>query len=182
MLRLGLLVALLTLVLDQASKAAVLYGLDFIHCAPCRGFIDVCIRCPPIELTPFFSLSMVWNEGISFGLFQAETLLDRIFLIGFATIVASALTFWMSRTQDRLVTIALGLVIGGAVGNVIDRVYYGAVTDFLDFHLFGYHWYTFNIADAAIVMGVGLLLLDALVLRGDEGAGKKPLTRHGETE
>lgn len=182
MLRQGLLVAVLTLVLDQASKAAVLYGLDFIHCAPCRGAMDVCVRCTPVEILPFFNLTMVWNEGISFGLFQAESLLDRVFLIGFATIVSLALAFWMSRTVDRLVTMALGLVIGGAVGNVIDRVYYGAVTDFLDFHLFGYHWYAFNIADAAIVAGVGLLLLDALVLRSGESAAKKPPMRQGETE
>lgn len=121
----------------------------------------------PIEVTPFFNLVFTWNRGITFGLFNQRGTegvdIGRWLLIGVTTAIVVGLLVWLARAKGRLLVLALGLVIGGAVGNLVDRVRYGAVADFLDFHLMGYHWYVFNIADAAIVCGVGLLLLDSLL-------------------
>lgn len=170
MMRLGLLVGVLVLAVDQAVKAAFLYGAGFAACAPCRIAEVICRPCPPVEVLPFINFVMVWNPGISFGLFPAESLAERLLLIAFAAGVTVVLVFWLRRVTDWLLAVAIGLIIGGALGNLIDRMVYGAVADFIDFHLFGYHWYTFNVADAAIVVGVGALLLDALVLRREAAA------------
>jgi len=115
-----------------------------------------------VELTPFFNLVMVWNRGISFGLFQGgET--GRWLLSALAVAISVALLVWLARVRRRLLAYGIGAVLGGAIGNVIDRVSpRGAVADFFDLHLMGYHWPAFNIADAAITTGVALILLDAL--------------------
>lgn len=135
---------------DQASKAALLYGLD--------------LKSDPrvIEITAFFNLVMVWNRGVSFGLFQADGG-GRWLLIGLSAAILIILILWLRRLERRLPAYAIGLIIGGAVGNVVDRVVYGAVADFFDLHIAGYHWYAFNIADSAIVIGVGLLLADSFI-------------------
>jgi signal peptidase II len=119
---------------------------------------------PPrfIEVTPFFNLVLVWNRGITFGVFSGAPDWIPWVLIAFALIVAVALAVWLRRADAAMLACALGAVIGGAVGNVIDRLRFGAVVDFLDFHAFGYHWPAFNVADSAIVIGVGLLMLDSL--------------------
>jgi signal peptidase II len=146
--RLGLAVAAGIVALDQLTKWWVL----------------ALVLQPPrmIEVTSFFNLVMVWNRGISFGL--ADTGLDamRWVLVALAAVITVALIVWLTRIARPFLAVVVGLVIGGAVGNLIDRVRFGAVFDFLDFHAFGYHWYAFNVADAAISVGVALLVIDSL--------------------
>ena len=148
MLRLGLLVALPVVVLDQLTKWWVL--ADLMN--------------PPaaIEVTPFFNLVLVWNRGVSFGLFDNDSPWGPVLLAGLALAISVVLLVWLTRAGSRLSAIAIGIVLGGAIGNVIDRVRFGAVVDFLDFHALGYHWPAFNVADSAISIGVGLLLYDGL--------------------
>lgn len=154
MFRLGLIVAALILVLDQVSK---LYFLDLMQQNPAG-----------IRVTPFFNLVMVWNTGVSFGLFSEDSALRSWTLIGVSVVVLVWLVIWLWRVEQRLMAIALGSIIGGAIGNIVDRLRFGAVFDFLDFHAFGWHWPAFNIADCAIVVGVGLLLLDSFLPRSRE--------------
>ncbi|WP_297857583.1 signal peptidase II [Elioraea sp.] len=156
MLRLGLAVAAAILLLDQASK----------------WWILEVVRLPEIGrivLTPFLNLTMVWNRGVTFGLLAGEAWWHAWALAAIALAVAAALTVWLARAPDRWTAVALGLVLGGAIGNVIDRIRFGAVVDFVDLHAFGWHWYVFNLADSAIVIGVGLLVAHAL-LRPQRGA------------
>jgi signal peptidase II len=143
--RCGLTVALAILLVDQASKAIVL-----------------ALLAEPIRVTGFFNLVLVWNRGVSFGMLGGLGASAPWLLIGLALAVAVALTIWLWREARVLTGLALGLVIGGALGNAIDRARFGAVVDFLDFHLSGYHWPAFNVADSAIVVGAGLLVLDGL--------------------
>jgi signal peptidase II len=149
--RIGFAVALITLVLDQASK---LYTL-FVYDLPVRE---------PVELTPFLNLIVVWNRGISYGLFQQHTDLGRWILIVVSILASIGLSIWIRRTTARLLAASLGLIVGGAIGNVIDRLAYGAVFDFLQLHWGSWSWYVFNVADAAIVAGVVGLLYDSFVL------------------
>jgi signal peptidase II len=153
-LRLGLIAAIVTLALDQASKLWLLYGLDIGH----RGTVKV---------TPFFDLVLAWNIGISFGWFQNDNAAAQIALMIVKVLAVIALAIWMTRSRTVIATVALGLIIGGAVGNGIDRLAYGAVVDFALFHLqIGgntFNWYVFNLADVAIVAGVGALLYDSFV-------------------
>jgi signal peptidase II len=146
---LGLGVAALTLLIDQAHKAWMLYVYDI----GAKGVVT---------LTPFFDLVLVWNRGVSYGLFPQESSLGRWALILFAIAATLALAVWLARVVTPLPAIAIGLVIGGALGNAIDRILYGAVADFFSLHAFGYQWYVFNIADAAIVAGVVGLLYESL--------------------
>ncbi|MFQ5984905.1 MAG: signal peptidase II [Alphaproteobacteria bacterium] len=118
-----------------------------------------------LEVTPFFALVMVWNRGLSFGLLATDlSYLPWLFIAVAAGIVAG-LVLWLRRVRLWWLAAGIGLVIGGAVGNVIDRLRYGAVADFFDLHVAGYHWPAFNVADAAISVGVVLLLADALFVR-----------------
>jgi signal peptidase II len=149
--RLGASVALVTLALDQASK---LYFL----------FVDVLSLREPVALAPFLELVVVWNRGISYGLFQQHTDLGRWILIVISILASIGLGFWIRRTTGRLLSASLGLIAGGAIGNVIDRLAYGAVFDFLQLHWGSWSWYVFNVADAAIVAGVVGLLYDSFVL------------------
>lgn len=148
MMRIGFAVAGLILVLDQASKAWMLYDV-----------LD-----PPrvIPITGFFNLVVVWNRGVSFGLFSAESAWGPFVLSGLALAISVALVFWLRRVDHRPLAVAIGLVLGGAIGNVVDRVRFKAVFDFLDFHVFGYHWPAFNVADSAITVGVVLIVIDGL--------------------
>ena len=149
--RFGLLVALVTLVADQTSKLGLLFAYDL----PLNE---------PVVLAPFLELIVVWNRGISYGLFQQHTDLGRWILLGISLAAAVGLSLWMARTPSRFLAAALGLIVGGAIGNAIDRLAYGAVFDFVHFHIGGFSWYVFNIADAAIVAGVIGLIYDSLVL------------------
>jgi len=147
--RLGLGVALVALALDQLTKWWIIHVYDL----PERGRVAV---------TPFFDLVMLWNPGISYGLFAQDTELGRTVLIGFALVTAMALIVWIARTPNRLLAMSLALIVGGALGNAIDRMIYGAVADFVSLHAYGFYWYVFNVADAAIVLGVAGLLYDTL--------------------
>ena len=153
-------VAVLVLLADQASKWWVLAVLDL----PGRGQVAV---------TPFLNLTMVWNQGVTFGLLRMDNAWGPPLLAGVALAVVVLLAVWIVRAENRLIAGALGAVAGGAVGNVIDRLRFGAVVDFLHAHAWGWSWYVFNVADAAIVCGVVLLLLDGLRPRPrrDELAG-----------
>jgi signal peptidase II len=149
--RLGFAVALSTLALDQASKLYLLFGYDL----PLRE---------PLVLAPFLDLMVVWNRGISYGLFQQYTEFGRWALLAVSVVAAVALSVWMARTPSRLLAASLALIVGGALGNAIDRIVHGAVFDFVHFHVGSFSWYIFNIADAAIVAGVIGLVYDSLVL------------------
>jgi signal peptidase II len=153
-LRPGVLTALITLALDQASKLWLLYVLDIGR----RGTVKV---------TPFFDLVLAWNIGISFGWFQNDSQIAQIALMTVKAVAVIALAIWMARSRTLLATVALGLIIGGAIGNAIDRFAYGAVVDFALFHLqIGantFNWYVFNLADVAIVAGVAALLYDSFL-------------------
>ena len=121
----------------------------------------------PMEVTPFFNLVLVWNQGVSFGLFQGnDGDVQRWLLTGLAFAVAALLSFWLWRgVDDAWQRWSFRLIVAGAVGNAIDRILHGAVVDFLDFHLAGWHWPAFNVADSAIVTGAVLLLVDGLLPR-----------------
>ena len=149
MVRLGLTVALVLLGLDQLTKWAALNLLD--------------LAARPIAVTPFFNLVLVWNRGVSFGMLDALGAVAPWLLSGLALAVVIALLLWLRRSEHAVMAIGLGLVIGGALGNVIDRLRYGAVVDFLDFHLAGWHWPAFNLADAGICVGAGLIVVDGLL-------------------
>ncbi|HRK70380.1 MAG TPA: signal peptidase II [Micropepsaceae bacterium] len=165
--RLGGIWALATLILDQLVKAVFLYGYDFISCAPCAPWLEgenLCLPCPPVEVTGFLNFVMVWNTGVSFGLFAAGSLAGTLVLVGFSVGMSVLLGVWLMRAENANLALGLGLVIGGALGNAIDRAIYGAVADFFQFHAFGYDWYVFNVADAGIFFGVVFILLDSLGL------------------
>ena len=157
MLRYGLIVAAVILALDQLSKTFVLFGLDFI-----KSLSGLPVE--PIEIFPFFNIVMVWNPGISYGLFQAESEFQRWLLVIFSVGVVSLLIWWLRGIKDLRLAQAIGLIIGGAVGNVIDRIAYGKVADFFHLHALGYSWYVFNVADTAIVFGVILMAADLLLV------------------
>lgn len=152
-LKLGLPVAAGILVADQISKWWVLEILRL----PEVGQVKL------LDLGQVgFDFTMVWNRGVTFGLMAGEALWHRLALAALALIVALFLLRWIARAENRLTAIALGGIVGGAVGNVIDRLRFGAVVDFADFWVGSFHWYVFNLADAAIVLGVAVLIGDAL--------------------
>ena len=153
-LRAGVVAGIAALVIDQATKLWLLFVFDLAN----RGAVKV---------TPFFDLVLAWNVGISFGWFQNDSLLAQALLTIIKAVAVVVLAIWMARSRNWLATVALGLIIGGAIGNAIDRVAYGAVVDFALFHLqIGentYNWYVFNLADVAIVAGVAALLYDSFL-------------------
>ena len=150
---LGLLIAALTCAADQASKLYLLFVYDL----PTQ---------PPISLGPFFDLVFTRNTGISYGLFQTDGTFGHLALLAFKIVAVIALLIWLARTTDRLSAVSLGLIIGGAIGNAIDRLAYGWVFDFVYFHIrtaqWQFNWYVFNLADVAIVVGVAGLLYESL--------------------
>jgi signal peptidase II len=119
----------------------------------------------------------VWNRGVSYGLFQAGGPLGTIALTVFSFAAVGALSWWLKTAERRLLGLGLGLVIGGALGNVIDRLIYGAVADFFHFHALGRDWYVFNVADAAITVGVVFLLFDAFVRPEGANSDREPVIR-----
>jgi len=152
--RSGLIAAVVTLALDQASKLWLLFVFDL-------GFRGA------VKVTPFFDLVLAWNPGISFGWLQNDSPLAQIALLMVKAVAVVVLAIWMARSRTVLATVALGLIIGGAIGNAIDRLAYGAVVDFALFHVrIGdntFNWYVFNVADVAIVAGVAALLYDSFL-------------------
>jgi signal peptidase II len=156
--RLGLIVFLVTLALDQAHKWWMLeiYGIAE------RGRVAV---------TPFLDLVFVKNIGISYSLFDQESYAGQIMLAAFGVAATAALWVWLARgATGRLLAVSLGLIMGGAIGNAIDRVVLGGVADFFSLHAFGFYWYVFNIADVAIVAGVFGLLYDSLMASRKDAA------------
>jgi signal peptidase II len=147
--RFGVVVALTVLILDQITKMWILFVFDL----PERG---------RVAILPFIDFVMVWNRGISYGLLQQEGLFGWLVLLAVTIAAVVFLGIWLRRERSRLSAFAIGLILGGAIGNAIDRVAYGAVADFVLFHVGSFQWYVFNIADAAIVVGVVLLLYGAL--------------------
>ena len=146
----GVLSAGVVLTADQASKYWI---LDVLH-LPVIGRID---------LLPVFSLTMVWNHGVTFGLLQSGQGSGPWILAAVALAIVVALGIWLRRAERASVAIALGAIGGGAIGNVLDRLRFGAVVDFLHFHVGQWSWYVFNVADAAIVCGVAVLVIDGLL-------------------
>jgi len=150
--RIGFAVAAVAVILDQISKPLIrqwLAGGD-------------------IQLGPFLSLVSAWNKGVGFSLLTMSEASGPYVLSALAVVIAGAMTFWLFRAHRLLPAISLGLIIGGALGNVIDRLRLGAVFDFIDVHVAGYHWPAFNLADSALSIGVALLIIDGLF----EGGGK----------
>lgn len=140
--------AALVMVLDQASKWVIL--LEVMQ--PPRS----------IEVTSFFNLVLTYNRGVSFGLLAGDSPWQPYLLAALSTVIVIALLYWLRQQTSALTILAVGLVSGGAAGNVIDRFLHPGVVDFLDFHYAGWHWPAFNLADSAIVAGVALLLWDGL--------------------
>jgi signal peptidase II len=156
MVRFGLAVAALVLIADQATKVWI---LDLMQ--------------PPrrIEVTGFFDLVLIWNPGISFGLLGEGAGWQPWLLSAFAVVVAGGLVYWLVTGRlSRLPSLGIGLIVGGALGNVVDRMRFGAVVDFVDLHAGGWHWPAFNVADSAITLGVLALLADAVLRRDGETA------------
>jgi signal peptidase II len=154
--RLGLVIALASAAIDQASKLWLIYAFDLGARMPVR-------------LTPFLDLVLVWNKGISYGLFQQEGPVGKWVLLTLKIAAVALLWIWLARTETRLTAVSLGLIIGGAIGNAVDRVIHVGVADFVLFHIttetVHFNWYVFNLADTAIVAGVAGLLYDSY--RGD---------------
>jgi signal peptidase II len=155
-LALGLVLAALIVVVDQISKIALLMTMEELG----GRFVEV---------TSFFSIVLVMNRGVSFGMFNnAEAGLGGLVFSLLAAAIVIMLLVWLWRARSMLIALGTGLVIGGAIGNVLDRLRLGAVVDFLDFHLGTWHWPAFNAADSAICIGVALLVLDGLLGRGQK--------------
>jgi signal peptidase II len=157
----GLAVAFVTCLVDQASKLYLLFVVDLAN--------------HPLRLGLFFDFVLTRNTGISYGLFQTQGPVGQWVLLGFKAVAVLLLWLWLARSKDRLTALSLGLIIGGAVGNAIDRLAYGWVADFVLFHVssetWRFNWYVFNLADVAIVAGVVGLLYESLV---GERAPKAP--------
>jgi len=158
--RLGVISALIVLGADQGSKYWVLNVLDLPDLRQ-------------VVLLPVLNLTMVWNQGVTFGLLHGLGSWSHFILAAIALLVVAALGVWLRRAENALAALAIGAIAGGAIGNVIDRLRYGAVVDFIHAHVGQWSWYVFNVADAAIVCGVAALILESQLLR------RPRVTRHG---
>ena len=147
----GVLAATLMLLVDQAHKLWMLNVFDMQNRQPVR-------------LAPFFDLVMAWNKGVSYSLLEADSDLGRYGLLALTLGATALLAWWMWRATQVMAGLGLGLIIGGALGNGIDRLAYGAVADFFHFHVGGFSWYVFNLADVGIVAGVALLLYESVLM------------------
>lgn len=145
--------AAIVVLLDQATKLCILS----------------LVMQPPqvISVAPFFNLVLVWNRGITFGLFDSPSQIVPWLLVALALVIIVGLTVWLRRVEGLWPIYAMGLIIGGAIGNVVDRIRLGAVVDFIDLHVGGYHWPAFNLADTAIVAGVVVLIINGLFDQGN---------------
>ena len=148
------------------ALAALVFGLDQTHKWWMLNVLDIDGR-QPLALTPFFELVLVWNKGISYGLFRSHA---QGFLIALSLVINALLWIWTCRVERPLAAFSLAIIIGGALSNALDRAVHGGVADFFHFHLGSFSWYIFNIADVAIVAGVLILLYESLF---DRGAGDR---------
>jgi signal peptidase II len=155
MLARGLAISVAVVLLDQLSKGAVLF---FFAKSP------ACVPRMPAAVTGFLNLVVTCNRGMSFGLLNNGAALNAVLLSSGAVAIVVVLGWWLSRVAHPFLAVAIGLVIGGAIGNVVDRLRFGAVVDFVDFHVGTWHWPAFNLADSAICLGVAAMLLDGLLL------------------
>src|SRR6266536_648816 len=152
---LGLAAAAAACLADQALKLWLLFGFDLAQ----KGVV---------ALAPVLDLRLIWNQGISYGLLQQQTALGGLILLLGKAVAVILLWISLARTRTRLAALSLGLIIGGAIGNAVDRLAYGAVADFVHFHVGSFSWYVFNLADAAIVAGVAGLIYESFF--GDRAA------------
>ncbi len=166
----GFSLALDIVILDQLSKWLILEYVIRAQVQPhgmAVGLLAWIKQAPPrfpyasVELLPFFNLTMVWNEGISFGLFHGSGIW---LLVGLAMVITVVFSVWLTKAKGWLQAVSLAMVIGGAIGNVIDRLRFGAVADFFDFHIGEWHYPAFNVADCGIVVGIALLVIDGIFL------------------
>lgn len=158
----GLWAVAIAFILDQASK---LWLLDVF---------EIGRRELPIRLLPGLDLTMAWNKGVSYSWFTAQSRTGWLALIAVTLAATGFLAVWMWRSSQRLTAISLGLIVGGALGNLVDRIAYGAVADFFHFHVGSFSWYVFNLADVAIVAGVVGLLYESIFRPAADGAEKSP--------
>lgn len=162
----GLLIALITFLADQLSKYWIVQifwpqtGCDPLNFAKAH-FCSY-------RVTPFMDFTMAWNKGVSYGLFAQNSDLGRWALIGFSIVAMIGFFIWLAKSANPTLALGIGLIIGGAGGNAVDRVVYEAVVDFVLLHAFGYNWYIFNIADVAIVIGAALLFYYLILLEPKE--------------
>ena len=154
-----LLIAIAVFVLDQWSKAEAVHYLS-------QGSVHV---------TSFLNLVLVYNRGAAFGFLSNASGWQNAFFIAVAVAIVAGIIIFLARgrRRDRLTAVALMLVLGGAAGNLADRVRLGEVVDFIDFHIGSWHWYTFNLADSAITVGAVLLAIDAWVSRRTTAASER---------
>jgi signal peptidase II len=147
---LGLMSALIVLILDQFSKQWILsWFMADGH---------------PITLTPFLNLIFAWNPGVSFGFLRAGSPQASMALLALAGSISTLIAVWLWYAKNTYQSILFGAILGGALGNMIDRWKFGAVVDFIDFHVLGYHWYVFNLADCGVVIGAILLVIGSFVV------------------
>lgn len=161
---LGVLVALVVLLIDQATKQWLLRGFDLA-------------QKQPVRLAPVLDIVLAWNRGISYSLFTTDSRSGPWVLLAITLGVSALLAVWLARATTLVTSLALGMLIGGALGNAYDRFAYGAVVDFVYFHVGSFSWYIFNGADCAIVAGVALLLIETLRKPSETHASKLPETR-----
>lgn len=165
MTRYGITISVFALTLILVTQQALFAAFDSIS--------------QSMTITPFFNLVKVWNPGVSFGMLQ-DIPNGQWVLSGLAIVIVAFLFVWLRKVDDRFNAIALGLIIGGALGNIIDRLRFSAVFDYLDFHAFGYHWPAFNLADSFIFIGVLLLLIDSFRHTNGIDDEKNLITTKGE--
>lgn len=146
---LGLLIALGVIIVDQVSKYVVMHYILSEYVA--------------LVVAPFFAVVRAWNTGVSFSMFNNFGIKGVYILSGVALIIVALLLKWLKSEKNRLVQVALGFIIGGALGNVIDRIHLGAVFDFLDFYVGDHHWPAFNMADSFICIGAALIIIHSLL-------------------
>jgi signal peptidase II len=158
----GLWTAAVSFALDQGSKLWLLH------------VFGVGERQLPIPLAPFLDLTMAWNKGVSYSWFTAQSRMGWLALIALTLAATTFLSLWLWRATTALSAVSLGLIVGGALGNLVDRIAYGAVADFFHFHVGQFSWYVFNIADVAIVAGVAGLLYESFFRRDAPGAENSP--------
>lgn len=172
----GLFLALVVIFADQYTKWLVMetvlranptmVGFQewFMTRNPVNFFLDQREAYNTLAVTPFLNLVMVWNQGISFGMLSSadDAQMMTSVLIGVSVMISMIMLIWMALTTRAVSAIALGLIIGGAIGNVIDRIRFGAVADFVDVYVGDWHWPAFNLADSAIVIGALLLMVDVI--------------------
>lgn len=133
-----------------------------------------------MEILPFFNLVSVWNNGISFGMFRAGDVVSVTLLVVLALVITGFFVVLLCQSTRLWTALACGSVIGGSIGNIIDRIQFGAVYDFLDVIIVTYHWPAFNVADSAIVIGIGMIMFDYLVLSAQKDSKSEELLQTGD--